>query len=223
MKTTRALLTMLGGVLLVAVFAAHAQFDKKTVVTFSQPVQVPGLTLPAGTYTFTIFNALDTRTIVQIWNADKTELVTTILAIPNSRLEFANEPIIEFHEQPAGTAQAVKAWFYPGFKSGIEFVYPKKEAVQIAQAANEVVPAAAEEPTPDNMMRALLFAITPKGNVERLAEAFPAQAAEQKAEQPKLVAEELPKTASPLPLIALLGASSVLIGFGIRRFAGKMR
>ena len=39
---------------------AHAdQWDKQTLVTFSNPVEVPGRVLPAGTYVFKIANSQD--------------------------------------------------------------------------------------------------------------------------------------------------------------------
>ncbi|HXX43944.1 MAG TPA: hypothetical protein VEJ38_04400 [Candidatus Acidoferrales bacterium] len=218
MKFSKAALLVVG-LLLSGTIASqvHAQtFNKRTKVTFSQPVALPGKVLPAGSYTFTLLDTLGSRNIVQIWNEDKTELITTILAIPNYRLEPAEETVIEFGERPTGRPQAVKAWFYPGFSYGVEFVYPKEQAVQIAQAANEVVPAEAVEPTPSTFKTVPLIAVTPKGEEQPIAQAFPP-----KAEQPKEVAKELPRTASPLPLIALLGTSSLLIGFGLRRLATK--
>ncbi|HXX19942.1 MAG TPA: hypothetical protein VEJ46_11115 [Candidatus Acidoferrum sp.] len=219
MKASKAVLLVLG-ILLSGAIAVHVQaqnFDKLTKVTFSQPVAIPGKVLPAGTYSFTILDTLGSRNIVQIWNEDKTQLITTVLAIPNYRLETPEQTIIQFAERPANRPQAVKAWFYPGFNYGIEFVYPKPEAVQIAQAANEVVPAETVEPTPSTLKTVPLIAVTPKGEEQSLAKAFPAKP----AEQPKAVAKELPKTASQLPLIALFGASCLIVGFGLRRLVTK--
>lgn len=220
MKTSKAVLLVLGLLLLSGAIATHIQaqtFNKKTMVTFSQPVAVPGKVLPAGKYTLTILDSFANRNIVQIWNEDQTQLITTILAIPNYRLETPEETVIQFAERPANRPQAVKAWFYPGFNYGIEFVYPKPEAVQIAQAANEVVPAETVAPTPSTLKTVPLIAVTPKGEEQPIAKAFPAKP----AEQPKTVAKALPKTASPLPLIALFGGSCLVIGFGLRRFATK--
>jgi len=219
MKASKAVLLALG-ILLSGAIAVHVQaqnFNKLTKVTFSQPVAIPGKVLPAGTYSFTILDTLGSRNIVQIWNEDKTQLITTVLAIPNYRLETPEQTIIQFAERPANRPQAVKAWFYPGFNYGIEFVYPKPEAVQIAQAANEVVPAETVEPTPSTLKTVPLIAVTPKGEEQSLAKAFPAKP----VEQPKAVAKELPKTASQLPLIALFGASCLIVGFGLRRLAPK--
>src|ERR1700693_1860909 len=150
MKAKNVLSLILGVIVLAGFMALQAQattLNKRTTVTFNQPVEIPGQVLPAGTYTFTIVNSYGMRNIVQIWNKDKTNLITTILAIPNYRLEPSEETVIEFRERPANQPQALKAWFYPGHGYGIEFVYPRQEAIQIAQATNEAVPAEVGELT----------------------------------------------------------------------------
>ena len=223
MKASKVVSLVLGLIVFAGVVAIQAQaqtFNKKTTVTFNQPVAVPGQVLPAGTYTFTILDSFGIRNIVQIWNEDKTNLIATILAIPNYRLEPTGETVIEFSERPANQPQALKAWFYPGHGHGIEFVYPKKEAIQIAQASNEVVPAEAVEPTPSTLKTVPLIAVTPEQKEEPIAEAIQTTPAAKTAE-PVAVAKELPRTASLTPLIALLGALSLGIGLGIRRFAPK--
>src|SRR4029077_16186172 len=114
---------------LLGVFAATTAradtWNKKTVITFSQPVEVAGNILPAGTYTFQLMDSLTDRHIVQIFNADGTKLIATVLSIPDHRLTSTDETVIKFREVPAGTLQAVRAWFYPGNKVGEEFIYPK--------------------------------------------------------------------------------------------------
>ena len=223
MKASKVVSLVLGLIVFAGVVAIQAQaqtFNKKTTVTFNQPVAVPGQVLPAGTYTFTILDSFGIRNIVQIWNEDKTNLIATILAIPNYRLEPTGETVIEFSERPANQPQALKAWFYPGHGHGIEFVYPKREAIQIAQASNEVVPAEAVEPTPSTLKTVPLIAVTPEQKEEPIAEAIQTTPAAKTAE-PVAVAKELPRTASLTPLIALLGALSLGIGLGIRRFAPK--
>lgn len=216
MKAIRAALLLLGGIALVGVLAAQAQpLNKLTKVTFNQPVEVPGQVLPAGTYMFTIHESMGSRNIVQIWNADKTELITTILAIHNYRLEPTGETVITFNERPADRPQALKAWFYPGHTYGIEFVYPKEKALEIAQASNEVVIAETEVPTPSTLKSVPLVAVTPEQKEEPVEEAIETQPP---AEQQK-VAEELPKTASETPLIAVFGVFALAVGFGLRRLA----
>jgi hypothetical protein len=221
MKAIRTALLLLGGIVLLGVMAAEAStLDKATKVTFSQPVEVPGMVLPAGTYTFTILYTGGSRNVVQIFNEDRTKLITTILAIHNYRLEPTGETVIEFAERTADRPQALKAWFYPGYSSGVEFVYPEQKAMEIAEASNEVVPAETEVATTTEEMKSVpLVAVTPEQKTEPIEQAIETQAP---AEQ-KEVAEELPKTASEMPLIALLGIIGVVAGFGLRRLAVPAR
>ena len=72
------------------------QWNKKTVVTFSQSVEVPGKVLPAGTYTFQLLDSPSDRHIVEIFNADGSQIITTILAINNYRLEPTGETVMNF-------------------------------------------------------------------------------------------------------------------------------
>ena len=193
------------------------QWNKKTIITFSQPMEVPGnMTLPAGKYVFKLLDSNSFRHIVQIWNEDETHLLTTILAIPNYRLKPTGETVINFKERPGSEPQALRAWFYPGDNFGQEFAYPKTRALELAQASNETVPAETAEPTTENLTSVPLVAVTPSQTEEPIAEAAPSQ--EKAAPEPTRIAEaqELPKTASPVPLLALLGFVSVGLGFGLR-------
>ena len=99
--------------------------DQATKLTFNEPVQVPGQVLAAGTYWFILADKDSDRNIVQIWNADRKHLVTTILAIPDYRREVPENTIINFEERRTGEPEAIQSWFYPGNDRGEEFVYPK--------------------------------------------------------------------------------------------------
>jgi hypothetical protein len=229
MKAKKIFSFVLGLIVFAGLMAIQAQAQtfntsKRTTVTFSEAVQVPGQVLPAGTYTFTIANLYGMRNVVQIWNKDKTDLITTVLAIPNYRLEATEDTVIEFRERPAGQPQALKAWFYPGHGYGIEFVYPKEEAAQIAEATNEAVPAEVGALTLSTIRAIPLIAMTPGQKEEAIADAFqitPAPAA--KTTEPVQIAKQLPKTASMTPLLGLLGVVCILIGFGLKRFSPKLQ
>ncbi len=99
------------------------EFDKKTIVTVNEPIQVPGKVLPAGTYVLKLLDSND-RTLVAIYNADGRHLITTILGIPDYRTETPSEAILQLEERSEGQPEALKAWFYPGDNFGVEFVYP---------------------------------------------------------------------------------------------------
>jgi len=113
--------------------------DRLTYMTFSGPVQVPGVTLAAGTYTFKLADTQGNRHVVQVFNKDDNKLITTLMTIPNERLEPVKDTFVMFSERPAGTPVAVKAWFYPGRSIGEEFLYPRQQATKIAKAVHEPV------------------------------------------------------------------------------------
>ncbi len=221
-----------------AVFSPAAKADewnRKTKITFSGPVEIPGVhlkgwgVLPAGTYVFKIVDSLSDRHIVQIFNADETQVYATILAIPNYRLRATDKTVITFRERPAGQPEALRAWFYPGRNWGEEFVYPKAKAIELAKIANTPVlytvadlPLEVEQPTPAvyepvvaQLRQAPIRAIQPTGDdVEMAAVVTPPPAAE--LEPTQMAMTKLPETASPLPLIALLGLLALGGAFGLR-------
>jgi hypothetical protein len=201
------------------------QWNKKTILTFSQPIEIPGKVLPAGTYVFKLLDSPSYRHIVQIWNENETELMTTILAIPNYRLEPKEESVIKFQERPGDSPEALRAWFYPGDNFGQEFVYPKARAIQLAQASHVIVPAETVEPTESTLKTVPLIAITPEKKEEPVTEAIqvlPLHHPKTPAPAPVTAAKELPKTASSIPLIGLLGVASIGLALGLKLLAKQL-
>ncbi len=218
--------------LLGAAFAPDVRADSwndKTVITFSDPIEIPGVhlkgwgVLPAGTYVFKIVDSQSDRHIVQIFSADEKTVYATILAIPNYRLKATARTVITFRERPAGEPEALRAWFYPGKNWGEEFVYPKSAAIQIAKSTGTAVlftPAElpvevsepiqpVTEPVVAQLKQAPVMAVQSTGEEIQLAEVVtPPPPAE-------LVAS-LPATASSLPLIALLGFLALGGAFALR-------
>jgi hypothetical protein len=99
-------------------------WDKKTVVTFSDSVEIPGQVLPAGTYVFKLANSISDRHIVQIWTGDETQLLATLMTVPDYRLDPPDKTIFEFDERPGDSPMAIHSWFYPGDNMGQQFLYP---------------------------------------------------------------------------------------------------
>ena len=144
----RALKAICGAAIVTLLLTPGARADewnKKTILTFSAPVQVPGMTLPTGTYVFKLADLSGNRHVVQVFDKDERKIFTTILAIPNQRMEPSDKPVVLFAERAAGAPQAVKIWYYPGETIGNEFVYPKSQAMRIAKATHERVLAMNEE------------------------------------------------------------------------------
>jgi hypothetical protein len=188
-------------------------WNQKTTMTFSQPVEIPGgEILPAGTYVFKIVGSPgDDRNIVQISSEDERQNYAIVLVIANERMHAAENTIVTFAERAAGSPQAIKVWFHPGDSVGHEFVYPKVRAVELAKEVNEPIPAVAVEPAPvAEMEKEPIVAEMPSGEEVPVAKGF---------EQPVEVAQALPqtatlpKTASSLPLIGLIGLMSLAAAF----------
>jgi hypothetical protein len=117
--------------------AAHAdESNQLTKITFSAPVQIPGQVLPAGTYTFLRAND-DDLDLIQIFNADRTLLLATMQTVPTEAREPADDITVTLAEQQSGNPPLLVKWFYPGRMTGHEFVYPKEQAHEIAQARQE--------------------------------------------------------------------------------------
>ncbi len=220
MKLLRVVTPVFCMALIGTAFSPSAKADdwnRKTEITFSGPVEIPGVhltgwgILPAGTYVFKIMDSQSDRHIVQIFNKDETTIYATILAIPNYRLRSTDKTVITFRERPAGQPEALRAWFYPGRNWGEEFVYPKAKAIELAKATNTPVlftPAeipvevvepvkSVDEPVVVELKRAPIMAIKPTGEEVQLAEVVTPPPAE--------IAQTLPSTASSMPLLALFG------------------
>jgi hypothetical protein len=149
----RVLKTLCCAAALTVVIAPGARADewnKKTILTFSGPVQIPGATLPAGSYVFKLADIPGNRHLVQVFDKDEKHIYTTMLAVPNQRMEPADKPIVLFSERATGSPQAVKVWYYPGDTIGNEFVYPKSQAMKIAKETHTRVLAVNEEPKSAN-------------------------------------------------------------------------
>jgi hypothetical protein len=217
-------------------------WNKKTVVTFSQPIEIPGdIILPAGTYVFKLLDSASDRHIVQIFNEDQTHLYATILAIPNWRLQVTGKTVMTFGESPVGVPQPIRSWFYPGANSGEEFVYPKRRAMELAKLTNQPVIAmpvemetvitrpvrsATDEPV-IILREAPLTAIRPTGEEVAVADIVTTQPSQEPLPDARLADDDrsasvdrLPQTAGSLPLVGLLGLLSLGAGVALW-FASK--
>jgi hypothetical protein len=234
MNTTRATVILLAGLAFLGGMAPRAladEWDQRTIFTFSGPVEIPGLVLPAGTYVFKLADSSSNRNIVQVYSKNESHLYGTFLAIPDARLQPAGKPIITFDETPAGSPEAVRAWFYPGDTYGHQFVYPKPKAVALAKANNTPVPSMPAEfaanttkptakvtaPHVVAMSQASLKAQKPNEEEVEIAEVF---VAPDPAQQ---LAATLPTTGSSMPLIGLIGLLSLATALGLRFAAAKAK
>jgi hypothetical protein len=205
------------------------EWNKFTVVTFSAPVEIPGVgaqVLPAGTYVFRLLDSQSDRHIVQIFNERQDHVFSTILAIPNFRLQATDKTVMTFKERATGQPEAIRAWFYPGNRWGQEFVYPKARAIVLAKETNlpvlamptELAPnlvepiKSADEPPVVALKQAPIEAVKPTGEVVALTEVVEPPPVETAMVQPSEPKKALPRTASLLPLLGLIGLLSLAAG-----------
>jgi Protein of unknown function (DUF2911) len=120
---------------LIATPAVRAdESDQATRVTFSQPVQIPGRVLPAGTYVFVLPSDPNQHYLVRIFNADRTELYATVFAISAERQQVTSDTAFTFADRGSAGPEAIVTWFYPGETIGHEFLYPKQLRQELASA-----------------------------------------------------------------------------------------
>ena len=97
---------------LTLVFAPGAlanQWNDKTTLRFDTPVMIPGTTLAPGTYVFRLMDSPVFRHMVQVWNADETNLIATVQAIPAKRLEPNADVVVKMNPTEPGTPIALES------------------------------------------------------------------------------------------------------------------
>ena len=97
-------------------------WNKATRLTFNQPVEIPGMVLPAGTYIFKRVDSVDPH-VIQILNGDETHVYATLETTSDYRMEPSDKAVVRFEERQKGSPEAIQSWFYPGDAIGEEFVY----------------------------------------------------------------------------------------------------
>ena len=228
---------------LVAVFAGTttAQTDTRdrTFLTFSGAVEMPGVTLPAGTYVFKLADT-PSRNVVEVWDREEKHMVGHWLFVQAERPDVSQDTVVMFKETAAGTTPAVHFWYYPGERIGKEFVYPKAQAVKLAARTNQRVLSTEGEissgssgssvdakgnvtewkpekaPAPQPQIAEQPALPRPESQIAR-AEPQPAPAPARAQAAPQATrSEPLPQTASPLAFSTLVGLLSLAGAAGAR-------
>jgi hypothetical protein len=217
------------------------QWNKKTYITVNEAIQVPGKVLQPGRYVMRLMESQSNRHIVQIFNEREDQLQTTVLAIPNYRLQPTGKTEFQWWETAAGQPRALRAWFYPGDNFGQEFAYPKSEAVAIAASTSQTVPTTYAEDQA-SLATARVGTVNSAGTEmeldrqtysraetnepQQIAQATPRPATERPATEmaqaqatPQPMADAdatLPRTASPIPAGALAGLLALGASLAVR-------
>jgi len=249
-----AAISCVGAATFIPQLAMADQWNKKTILTVNETIQVPGKVLTPGKYVMKLLDSPSNRHIVQIFNEREDQLQTTILAIPNYRLQPTGQTEFGWWEVPAGQPRALRAWFYPGDNFGQEFAYPKTAAVQIAAVNQANVPVTTAENEAD-LATARVTSVDRAGTEQELdrqtynapaeqrttevaqnrvtpapaPEATPAEAPAA-TPMPAQTARDmgegdanraLPSTASPFPLLGLVGFAALGASTLVRKLAKR--
>lgn len=224
--------------------------NQDTFFTFSQQVELPNTTLPAGTYLFRLVDNTSNRHVVRVMSQDRRKLYTTLMAIPSYSVGRApDKPEIRFMESPATQANAIKIWFYPGNSVGHEFIYPRNQALKLAKASGEpVLTTKSSNEVSSTVADTDLTRVNPEGQdvdanmrnqrasentrteigetatsqqpdtpVPPATSAATRQTGTQGATGTSGTRRELPRTATMLPLIGLIGLGSMAASRIVRR------
>jgi hypothetical protein len=239
LKTTACAAAMLLTMSATPALAQGQPMDARTEFTFNQPVELPGVTLPAGTYIFRFVDGTTGRKVMQVQAKDaSSKTFGMFLTINAQRPTPSDDAELRFLETPAGQPAAVKTWWYPGNTIGREFIYPKSQAIRLARATNAaVLTTQADKVTNEQMQTADLAYVSPSGQAtaltdEQLVEAAAntppvgattsarqtdtAAASRTPAQEGTMARTQLPRTSSPMAGIGLLGMISLLGGAWLR-------
>lgn len=116
------------------------EYNRKTVISISQPLEVPGVVLPPGTYVMKLFNSSSNRHIVQFMNENQNQQLALTFAVSAERIRPTGKTVLTMYEGSRGAPPALRTWFYPGDTVGQEFLYSHQQALRISERTNQPVP-----------------------------------------------------------------------------------
>ena len=119
MLTTAAVLMALA-----AATRSGAAIGPRDQITFSRPVALPGVVLPAGSYTFEVMNPDSSSTVVRVAHRDTHQVFfsgLTMMAVRPANLAAGR--LVTVGEAAAGAAIPITAWYPTGRLAGHRFVW----------------------------------------------------------------------------------------------------
>jgi len=131
------------GVLAIMSFPAASMaddYDKKTIITISEPLEVPGIVLQPGKYVFKLLNSSSNRHIVEVMNERMDHLYALTFTAAARKVQPKGRTVLTFYEGKGDQPHAIRQWYWPGELDGQEFLYPRKQAARISAVAGVKVP-----------------------------------------------------------------------------------
>jgi hypothetical protein len=131
--------TFVIGTAMILPIARATEANEEIMITFNQPVEIPGQVLAAGTYRFVLAGDPFSSNLVRIYSADGKKAYATLDTIATERQAATSDVIVTFAERASSRPEALLNWFYPGSTTGHELTYSKAEAKELAQDQRQVV------------------------------------------------------------------------------------
>jgi hypothetical protein len=133
------------------------EWNKKSTLSTDSQVEFPGIVLEPDTYIVRLSDGGEHRSIVEITNKDETQVLATVAAVPDHRLRPDDNSEFTFHQLKHAGPRPVQSWFFAGDLVGLEFVYPKTRAKEIAKESDSRVMAS------NGMKAGVIIAVTANG------------------------------------------------------------
>lgn len=195
--------------------------EKKSTLTITTPLEVPGAVLDPGTYVVKLADTQSNRNIVTFMSADEKKVFATAIATPHVAADDPRHSTFVFYAAPQGSTKVLRTWFAPNDRYGQDFVYPAERAAALRQTTNAEVPAMTPEQSREVADGMKPAAVVSDNEPPRPAAA---PAADSESVAPASMTADattaLPKTASKTPLFLAAGLLALGVAAALR-FAGR--
>jgi hypothetical protein len=114
------------------------EWNQAMKFTFSQPVQIPGRVLPAGTYIFELVSNIN-HELVRVSSPDRNTVFALIQAIPTYQRSLSGKSAIILAKQGESQPEAVVAWSYAGQVESHQLLYPKQVRSELAKDKQDTI------------------------------------------------------------------------------------
>ncbi len=178
-------------------------------IAIDSKLQIPGGQIDPGTYVLTIEKRLADRLLVRL-SSGNTSKYHILLAVPSQELTSgadSSKGIILFNTSDNKQVQILRGWLCPICTQGLEFVYPKAEAVKIT--VDTAQPSLAADP--GSLESAAVWTISTRyvarahRGIDIKSVLFLHAVTQAATPKPAVKLKQLPKTATNTALLALWG------------------
>jgi hypothetical protein len=218
MKVVRILAAVVA-VSLAGAVSADVAPEKKSTLTITTPVEVPGAVLEPGTYVVKLVDTQSNRNVVTFTSADEKKIFATAIATPHVAADDPRHSTFVFYGTPEGSTKVLRTWFAPNDRYGQDFMYPAERAAALRKTTSAEVPAMTAEQSHE-----IADGMKPAAVASDREPLRPASAADSEYVAPASMTADattaMPQTASKTPLLLATGLLALGVASALR-FAGR--